>query len=205
MPPVVVNLAPGDYKAQCLTVRDAGADYMFMANLGTSVVSMYNSCTAVGTEFTFMTNIWGGDHLSIEASQAEEVIFPSAGPFWDDDTPPGMALVREIKAMAGGDDEKPTHHYIRGVCTAFYIKEAIEWAAANGGLTGPGIRDSMYARQDWVPAGLEGVCLPSSWTPTDHRGTTLVTINRGSWVDGAARMEPIATIEVPRRPEWLGY
>jgi branched-chain amino acid transport system substrate-binding protein len=204
LPPVVVSLAPGDYKAQCLTVRDAGADYLFMANLGASVVSLYNSCAAVGTEFTFMTNIWGGDYLSIEASQATEVIFPSASPFWDADVP-GMELVREIKAVAGGSDETPTHHYVRGVCTAFYMKEAIAWAYANGRLDGPGIRAGMYARSDWVPEGLEGVCLPSTWTDTDHRGTTLVTINRGSYLDGAARMETIATIEVERRMEWLGY
>jgi hypothetical protein len=39
----------------------------------------------------------------------------------------------------------------------------------------------IYAKQDWVPKGLEGVCIPSTWTPTDHRGTMTVSINRGTF------------------------
>ena len=45
-------------------------------------------------------------------------------------------------------------------------------------FTGENIRKGMYATQDWVPKGLEGVCIPSTWTPTDHRGTMTVLINR---------------------------
>ncbi len=93
---------------------------------------------------------------------------------------------------------------MRGVCSAYYMKEAMDWAKANGGLTGKNIRDGMYQRKDWVPAGLEGVCTPSTWTNEDHRGLTQVTINSGSMKDGKAVIDKIATIELPRRDDWLG-
>ena len=204
LPPVVVSLAPGDFKAQCLTIKEAGANYVFLANLGPSVVSVLNSCKAVGIKAAMMANIWGGDYLTVEASQVDQLVFVSAGPFWDEDAP-GMALVREINAQGSGVEPKPTHHYIRGVCSAFYMKEAMEWAAANGGVTGENIKAGMYARSNWVPKGLEGVCLPSTWTPDDHRGTSVVTINRGRYHDGAGHIERLTTIELPRRDEWIGY
>lgn len=202
--PIVVPLAPGDYTTQCLTIRESGAQYVYIGNLGGSVISLLRSCESVGVEATFMGNPWAGDYLTIEAAEAEGLIFPSSTPFYGADVP-GMALVEEIAANGQGmGDRKPTHHYIRGICAAYYMKEAMEWAKENGGLTGANIRDGMYAQQDWVPEGLEGVCLPSTWTPTDHRGLTIVAINRGSYVDGEVVIERIAETELPRRDDWLG-
>jgi branched-chain amino acid transport system substrate-binding protein len=97
--------------------------------------------------------------------------------------------------------------------------EAMETAAANGGeVSGPRIRDGFYARQDWVPRGFEGVCNPSTFTAEDHRGTMRVALYRAV-VDGdtsqapvaelmragTMRIEPVATIELDRRRDWLGW
>ncbi len=49
----------------------------------------------------------------------------------------------------------------------------MEWADANGGLSGPNIKRAMYQNEDWVPAGLEGVCSPATWTVDDHRGSVI--------------------------------
>ena len=62
-------------------------------------------------------------------------------------------------------------HYVAAVCIALYMKEAIEWAAKNGGATGENVAKGFYQKKDWVPAGMEGVCNPSTWTDKDHRGT----------------------------------
>ncbi|MCI4664742.1 MAG: ABC transporter substrate-binding protein [Neomegalonema sp.] len=202
--PVVVPLAPGDFKAQCLTIKESGAQYVFVGNLGGSVVSLLKSCRTVGVEATYMGNPWAGDYLTIMAAEAKGFVFPSSTPFYEQDAP-GMALVRKIaEAGQGMGDKKPTHHYIRGICAAYYMKEAMEWAKANGGLTGAKIRDGMYAKKDWVPKGLEGVCLPSTWTTTDHRGLMKVAINRGTFADGKVKIERIAETELPRRDDWLG-
>lgn len=205
LPPVVVPMAPGDFKAQCLSIKETGADYAFVGNLGGSVVSLLASCGTVGTDVTYMANIWGGDYKTIEAANAQNYIFPSASPFWGAEAP-GMELVKKIYEAGSMDkSEKPTHHYIRGICSAYYMMGAMKWAKANGGITGENIKQGMYAKADWVPEGLEGVCVPSTWTPEDHRGTTTVSVNRGSAVDGKAQIEKIATVELPRRDDWIGY
>lgn len=203
-PPVVVPLAPGDFKAQCLTIKDTGAQYVYMGNLGGSVVSLIKSCNTVGVEATYMGNPWAGDYQTVEAAEAQNLIFPTSTPFYGADVP-GMELVKTILENGGGQvGDRPTHHYLRGVCAAYYMKEAMEWAKANGGITGKGIRDGMYQKSEWVPEGLEGVCLPSTWTPEDHRGLMTVAINSGSMTDGKAEIEEIAEIDLPRRDDWLG-
>ena len=207
--PVVVPMAPGDFKAQCLTIKETGAQYVYMGNLGGSVVSLLKSCGTVGVEATYMGNPWAGDYQTVEAAEAQGLIFPSSTPFYDADVP-GMALVRTIVENGGGEvGERPTHHYIRGVCAAYYMKEAMEWAKANGGITGENIRAGMYAKSaenpdGWVPAGLEGVCSPSTWTDEDHRGLMTVTVNRGTYMDGKAVIKTVTQTELPRREDWLG-
>lgn len=204
--PVVVSLKPGDFKAQCLTIQENGADYAYIGNLGPSVVSLFKSCDTVGTDVQFMSNIWGGDRKTMEAIGDSErsLIFVAANAFWDDDAP-GMETVRAISEMADPDVDFRTHHYIRGICTAYYMKEAMEWAKENGGITGPNIKQGMYARTDWVPEGLEGVCIPSTWTETDHRGTMTVNIYRGTNVDGEVGIERVTQTTLPRREDWLGW
>ena len=197
-------LAPGDFRAQCLTIRESGAQYVYMGNLGGSVVSLLNSCDTAGVEATYMGNPWAGDYLTVKASEAKGIVFPTSTPFYGADVP-GMALVEEIVANGGGlAGERPTHHYIRGVCSAYYMVEAMAMAAEKGEVTGLAVRDAMYERQDWVPAGLEGVCLPSTWSKDDHRGLMTIAIQRGSFVDGEVVIEEIAQVDLERRPDWLG-
>ena len=202
MPRVVVSMRPGDFKAQCLTVKNGGAHYAFLANLGPSIVSLLQSCSTVGVEAKFIANIWAGGRLTLEdAGDGADYHFVAATPFWDDNVP-GMDLVRRI---AGGAGFKP-HHFIRGVCSVFFMKEAMEMAlAANDEITGEGIKHAMYEKEDWVPQGLEGVCIPSTWKPDDHRGTMTVNVYRGRNEGGSIMIERVATTTLPRRKDWLGY
>ena len=74
----------------------------------------------------------------------------------------------------------------------------------------------MYQHKDWVPEGLEGVCPPATWTPEDHRGVTRVLVYRShitgptdaevpELIDkGIIQMEKVFSVDIPRRPEWLG-
>ncbi|HIJ63516.1 MAG TPA: branched-chain amino acid ABC transporter substrate-binding protein, partial [Rhodospirillaceae bacterium] len=96
-------------------------------------------------------------------------------------------------------------HYIRGICSVYYMKEAMEIAAKNGPITGPNIKAAMYQKANWVPAGLEGVCAPSTWKADDHRGSTEVMVYQGHTKGGAISMKKIYTVTLPRRPEWLGW
>ena len=127
--------------------------------------------------------------------------------------------VKEISGMSdtAGDAYRPVH-YISAICTALYMKEAMEWADKNGGVSGVKIRDGMYQKKDWVPKGAEGVCKPSTWTATDHRGSMSVDLyravvtgptNDGSVADlmkaGTIKLEKVATVDLPRKTELQGW
>ena len=126
--------------------------------------------------------------------------------------------MREISKISdpSGNAYRPAH-YIASVCSALYMKEAMDWADRNGGVDGPNVRKGFYAKKEWVPAGLEGVCLPSTWTENDHRGMLTINLYR-SKVSGSTeapladlvrngniKIEKVTTIKLPRKAEWLGW
>ncbi|HYD31287.1 MAG TPA: ABC transporter substrate-binding protein [Azospirillaceae bacterium] len=220
LPAIQFALTPGDYTAQCLSVKEAGANYAYLGNTGGSNISVLKACQTVGVQTQFLANVWGMDENAMKAAgaAANGVVFPvRTGAVWGGDAP-GMKTVQAVSKMtdATGNAYRPVH-YIPAVCSAFYMKEAMEWAAKNGGITGPNIKKGMYQKKEWVPAGLEGVCEPSTWTENDHRGTTKVNLYRAAVsgateapVDqlvksGAVKLEKVATVDVPRKPEWLGW
>ena len=207
MPSIVVSMKPGDFKAQCLSIKSSGSNYGYLGNLGGSVLSLIKSCDTVGTEIQLMSNIWGGDRNFFEAagSGLKNYVFPTMTPFWTD-TAPGMKLVREISKMSDPEGkEQRVHHYIRGVCSAYYMKEAMEWANDNGGITGENIKKGMYVKKNWVPKGLEGVCLPATWSVEDHRGINQVNIYNANYENGGVKVNKVSTVTLDRRDDWLGY
>ncbi|WP_299733517.1 ABC transporter substrate-binding protein [uncultured Endozoicomonas sp.] len=205
-PPVVVSMKPGDFKAQCLSIKTTGAQYGYVANLGGSVVSLIKSCNTVGTDIQFMSNIWGGDMLTFKAAGEgiDNYVFPALTPFWNDDVE-NLKMVKDIAKAANRDESFQTHHYIRGVCSTLYMAEAMKWAEENGGITGANIKQGMYAKQDWIPEGLDGVCLPASWAADDHRGLNSVKIYQAKWNQGDIAVKQLSQVTLPRREDWLGY
>src|SRR5580693_8229528 len=182
LPSLVFALTPGDYSAQCLSLKSAGANYAYLGNTAASDISVLKACKAAGVDV------------------------------------PGMKTVMEISKMSDptGNVYRPVH-YIAGVCTALYMKEAIDWAVKNGGPSGDNVAKGFYQKADWVPAGMEGVCNPSTWTDKDHRGTLKVDLYRskisgptdGDLNDlikkGTIKLEKVKTVELPRKPEWFGW
>jgi branched-chain amino acid transport system substrate-binding protein len=220
LPAIVFALTPGDYSAQCLTLKSSGANYAYLGNTAGSNISVLNACKAAGTDVQFMGNVWGMDENAAKAAgaAADGVVFPlRTAVAWGGDAP-GMKTVQEISKMSDPDGKayRPVH-YVAGVCTALYMKEAVEWAAKNGGATGEKVRNGFYQKANWVPAGMEGVCNPSTWTEKDHRPTLKVDIYRmkvsgptdASVADlvknGTIKLEKVKTVDLPRKPEWLGW
>ncbi len=207
VPEIQYSLKPGDFKAQCLSLKESGANYAYLANTSGSTISLLKSCETVNVQTQFMGNIWGMDEPSLKAagSAADRMVWVVAAATWTDDAP-GMKLVREISKMSDptGSEARPVH-YIRGICSVYYMKEAMEIAAKNGPLTGPSIKAAMYVKKDWVPAGLEGVCLSSTWKDDDHRGTTKVMVYQASIKGSDISMKKIFTADIERRKEWLGW
>lgn len=207
MPPVVISMKPGDFKAQCLSIKSSGSNYGYIGNLGGSVLSLVKSCNTVGTDIQFMSNIWGGDKQVFKAAGEgiKNYIFPTMTPFWTDQVP-GMKLVRDISKMSDASGKKErVHHYMRGVCSTYFMKEAMEWAKDNGGITGENVKKGMYAHKNWVPKGLEGVCLAANWSMEDHRGINQVNIYKGNYNSGDIKVEKVSQVTLKRRDDWLGY
>jgi branched-chain amino acid transport system substrate-binding protein len=75
----------------------------------------------------------------------------------------------------------------------------------DGGITGANIKKGMEQMVNHVPAGLEGVCKPSTWTSEDHRGTTEVSVYTTTYNGGDFTFNPQSTVNVPRRDDWLGW
>ncbi len=213
------SLKPGDFKAQCLSLKDSGANYAFLANTAGSNISLLKSCATVGVDTQFMANIWGFDENAMKAAgkAADNVVWVMGAAAWTSDAP-GMKLVHEIAKNADPNVTYQTVHYMRGVCSAFYMKEAMEWADKNGGISGPNIKKGMYQKANWVPKGLEGVCPNGTWTESDHRGFVDVFVYRGKvkadapagasiaelMADGTIGMEEVYKAQLPRKAEWLG-
>lgn len=220
VPAITFPLAPGDYTSQCLTAKSAGVNYAYLGNTAGSNISVLKACKAVNADIQFMGNVWGMDENAAKAAgdAADGVVFPvRTGAITGDDAP-GMKLVREIarKSDPSGAIYRPVH-YIAGMCSAYFMKEAMEWADKNGGVSGPTVTKGMYQKKNWVPVGLEGVCLPSTFTEEDHRGLLAVSIYRTKvsgatdaplpdlMKNGTIKLEKVKVITLPRKAEWLGW
>ena len=220
LPPVQFALTPGDYTAQCLTLKSSGANYAYLGNTAGSNISVLKACKNAGVDVQFLGNVWGMDENAAKAAgaAADGVVFPLRTAVAWGGNAPGMKTFMEISKMsdAAGTTYRPVH-YIAGVCTALYMKEAVEWAAKNGGATGENVKKGFYQKKDWVPAGGEGICNPSTFTETDHRGTLKVDLYRMKVAgatdaplndlvkNGGIKMDKVKTIDLPRKPEWLGW
>jgi branched-chain amino acid transport system substrate-binding protein len=220
LPPVQFALTPGDYTAQCLTLKSSGANYAYLGNTAGSNISVLKACKTAGTDVQFLGNVWGMDENAAKAAgeAADGVVFPLRTAVTWGGNAPGMKTLMDISRMsdAAGTAYRPVH-YVAAVCAALYLKEAMDWAGKNGGVTGPNVKKGFYQKKDWVPAGMEGVCNPSTWTDADHRSTLTVSLYRakvsgatdaplGDLIkNGAIKLDKVTTIELPRKPEWRGW
>ncbi len=220
-PSIQFALTPGDYTAQCLTLKNSGADYAYLANTAGSNISLLRACETVGVDVQFMSNVWGMDGNAMKAAgvAADGVVFPvRTASVWGDDVP-GMATVRAISAVSdpSGTAYRPVH-YLAGVCSAMLLVDGLTAAAAAGEVSGPAIRSAIYGLGTFAPGALEGVCAPVTFTPDDHRGLVDIPIYRsrvagptdaGS-VDeliagGTMGLDRVGVISLERKAEWLGW
>ena len=221
LPAVQFALTPGDYTAQCLTLKDSGANYAYLGNTAGSNISVLRACDTVGVKVQFMGNVWGMDENAMKAAgkAADGVVFPvRTGAVWGGEAP-GMQTVKEVSKIsdASGNAYRPVH-YISGICSAYLMKEAMEWAAKNGGIyrRQASSRACTRRRTGCRPAW-KASAFPRPGPPEDHRGTTTVAIYRAkvsgateASVDelvkaGTIKLEKVTSIDLPRKKEWLGW
>jgi branched-chain amino acid transport system substrate-binding protein len=220
LPPIVFALTPGDYSAQCLTLKSSGRQLRLsrqhrrLQHLRAQRLQGRRRRRAVPRQRLGH----GRERRQGRRCRRRRRGVPAAHRG-------GLGRQRtrhedrdgNLQDVGRGRYRLPPVHYIAGVCTALYMKEAVEWAAKNGGATGENVKKGFYQKKDWVPAGMDGVCNPSTWTDKDHRGTLKVDLYRMKVAgatdaplndlvkNGGIKLEKVKTIDLPRKPEWLGW
>jgi len=53
-------LTPGDYSAQCLSLKSAGANYAYLGNTAASDISVLKACKVAGVDVQFMASLGHG-------------------------------------------------------------------------------------------------------------------------------------------------
>jgi branched-chain amino acid transport system substrate-binding protein len=207
LPPLRYSLTPGDFSAQCQSLKQSGANYAFLANTSDSNVALLKQCAAQGISTQFLTNIYGWDEQA--AKQAGDagngLVWVVSVARWGSDVP-GMKLLREVSMESDPSGQAyRSEHYIRGVCSAFFMRDAMIAADKMGSITGANIKKGFEEMRDHVPAGLDGVCLPSTWTANDHRGTSTVMLYRNDYNYGNISAQKVFETTIPLRPDWLGW
>ena len=207
VPPIRYALTPGDFTAQCRALERAGADFAFLANTAEANVRLVQDCARLGVATQFLTNVYGWDEeAAAKAGDAGNgVVWVVTVAPWGDDVA-GMETLRAVSRQSdpSGERTRPVH-YTRGVCAAFFMRDAMARAAEEGEITGAAIKAAFESMRDHVPAELEGVCLPSSWTATDHRGTTTVELYESHHNFGTIDTSQVYRTTMPLRPDWLGW
>ena len=58
LPPIQYSMAPADFKAQCLSLKETGAQYTYLANAANATIALHKSCATVGVNTQYLTNIY---------------------------------------------------------------------------------------------------------------------------------------------------
>ena len=162
LPPLVFALTPGDYSAQCLSLKSSGANYAYLGNTAASNISVLKACKTAGVDVQFLGNVWGMDENAAKTAgdAADGVVFPLRTAVTWGGNAPGMKTVhgnlQNVRPDRQGLSAGALHR--RRLQRALHSKEALDWAAKNGGATGENVAKGFYQKKDWVPAGMEGVC-----------------------------------------------
>ena len=179
LPPIQFALTPGDYKAQCLTLKASGANYAFLGNTAGSNISVLNACETVGVDVQFLGNVWGMDETGMKAAgeaRGRRRLGARAAAWGR--TRPGMKTVPEISKHVRPDRQRPI-----GRCTTSPASASVLLHERSDRM---GCQERQAQRRehqegalqtkDWVPAGIEGVCIPRPGPTTDHRARPRTSI-----------------------------
>src|SRR6476620_2829313 len=101
-PPLVFALTPGDYSAQCLSLKSAGANYAYLGNTAASNISVLKACKTAGVDGQLLGNVWGMDENGAKAAggAADGVVVPVRTAVTWGGAAPGMKTVMDISKMS---------------------------------------------------------------------------------------------------------
>lgn len=194
------EILPGafqDATSQLLNLKQKGADYAYVNVTTTGTSTVLKDARKLGLAIRFGSNPYGfGEALpqvAREAAEGATGVMPDV-PFGED--VPGMKRIVEFHQKNHPADAHDTM-YVRGWTYVAVWSEALKRADKAGKLTSEGVKAALETFKDF---DLGGLTSKVTYTPTDHRPSTLTPIYQVQH----GKLVKVAEYDMPRKPEWLG-
>lgn len=188
-----VSLKAIEANSQMLSLKSKGADFAWIGGTTPSTAVILKDAKKLGLKTKFLVNIWGNDEdlVKMAGDAADGTLGLQAAAVYGDDVP-GMKLIEQVTK-----GEYQNTHYIRGWVSMMALCEALKIADKKGQLNGPGVKAALETFKDFDTGGLTSKL---TYTPTDHRPNMSAKVYEYE----GGKMVLKATIELPRKAEWLG-
>jgi len=189
-----VGLKAIEANSQMLSLKSKAADFAWIGGTTPSTAVILKDAKKLGVTTKFFVNLWGNDEdlVKMAADAADGTLGLQAAAVYGDDVP-GMKLIKEVTK-----DQHQNTHYVRGWVSMMVLCEALKIADKKGELTGPGVKAALETFKDFDTGGLTSKI---TFAPGDHRPNMSAKIYEYK----GGKMAQKATIELPRKKEWLGY
>ena len=177
-----------------LNLKKNEPDFAWIGGTKVSTAVILKDAKKLGLKTKFFGNIWSADESMPKlAGGAEEGYMVVLGAALYGEPGPGMKVIEKAT-----NNQPMVSHWVRGWVSMMTMCEVLKIADKNKDLTGPGIKKVAETLKNFDTLGLTA---PITYTPTDHRPN--MTVNLGTFKGG--KMGKIATIELPRKAEWIGF
>lgn len=189
-----VGLRAIEATTQLLNLKKNEPDFAWIGGTTPSAAVILKDAKKLGLKTKFLINIWGNDEnlFKLAGDAANGALGLQAAAVYGDDVP-GMKTIVEVTK-----GEHQMTHFIRGWVSMMVMAEGLKRADAAGDLTGPGLKKALETLRDFDTGGLTA---PITYTADDHRPNLSAKIYE--YQDG--KMVYKATVELPRRSDWLGF
>lgn len=178
---------------QLLNLKKAEPDFAWVGGTKVSTAVILKDAKKLGLKTKFFGNIWSADEGTPKlAGGAEEGYLIMLGSDVYGEPGPGMDIIKKVT-----NNQPVPSHWIRGWISMMTMAEVLKIADKNKDLSGPGIKKAAESLKNFDPMGLAA---PITYTATDHRPNMSVIIAEFK----GGKMVKQKTIELPRKPEWLG-
>jgi branched-chain amino acid transport system substrate-binding protein len=188
-----VDLKAIEATTQLLNLKKNEPDFAWVGGTKVSTAVILKDAKKLGLKTKFFGNIWSADEATPAlANGAEEGYMVVLGAALYGEQVPGMKVIEKV---SGGTPV--ASHWVRGWVSMMTMCEVLKIADKAKELTGPGIKKAAETLKAFETQGLTA---PITITPNDHRPT--MTVSLGVFAGG--KLVKKATIELPRKAEWLG-
>jgi branched-chain amino acid transport system substrate-binding protein len=196
-PDEIVPLTAIDATSQLLHLKKFDPDFVWLGNTTASAAVILKDAAKLGLKAKFLINPYGFDEklpkLAGDAAKERAFGMMPVAPMGAD--VPGMKPI--MASLQEGQD--PTYNYAKSWVSMLVMAEGLKRAKKAGDLSGPGLKKALETLRDFSTGGLTA---PITFTPTDHRPNTALSIYM---IDAQGELAKVKDASFPRKDEYLGW